>query len=69
MVDAISLEVFKNLFISVCEEMGVGRSSVPPTRPTLRSGGTSPAPSLIPRAILWHRLPTCPSTWGPCRRR
>ena len=48
-VDPVSLEVFKNMFESVAEEMGVAlqRTSI---RPTSRSAATSPAPCSIPRA-------------------
>ncbi len=45
MVDAITLEVFKNLFISVAEEMGMalGRTAY---SPNIKERRTTPAPSL-----------------------
>ena len=64
-VDAISLEVFKNMFISVSEEMGVAlqRTSYSTNmkeRQDFSCALFNPPPRWSPRP------PTSPCTWAPC---
>ena len=68
-VDAISLEVFKNMFISVSEEMGVAllRTSY---SPNMKERQDFFLRHLRPfRADGRPRRPTSRCTWARCRRR
>jgi N-methylhydantoinase B/oxoprolinase/acetone carboxylase alpha subunit len=64
-VDPISLEVFKNMFISVAEEMGVAplRTAYSPNIKERRDFSCAIS---IPRDRLWPRRPTCRCTWERC---
>lgn len=68
-VDAISLEVFKNLFEAAAEEMGVAlrRASFSPR--TSKNGWILAARCLTRRVGWWHRPPIFPCIWAVCPRR
>ena len=65
MVDPISLEVFKNLFISVCEEMGVALQRTAYS-PNIKNVATIPVPFSSPEDRWWPKQPMSQFTWEPC---